>query len=264
MTASSQPRLAGKVALITGASNGVGAATAKRFAQEGACVALCARNTEQLSAVAADIEAAGGQALVVVADITQEDSVASTVAKTVERFGGLDILVNNANALTPGMLADHALDSWHASFKIAVDAPMLLMREAYPHLSANHGSVVNVSSVCGNLGTPGVAGYSAAKAALQSLTRNASIEWAKSGVRVNAIVIGIMLSPASEAAIPDEAGRAATARSVPIGRIGDPIEAANAILFLASDEASYITGAELNVDGGRAVELATGAASWDE
>ncbi len=257
-------RLEGKVALITGASNGVGKATAKRFAQEGAAVVLCSRNVEALAAVVDDIDAAGGSAFAIVADITDESAACEAVAASIAHFGKLDILVNNANALVPGMLTEHDLDSWRASFQIAVDAPMVLMREAYPQLVANSGAVVNVSSVCADLATPGVAAYSAAKAALQSLTRNASIEWAKSGVRVNAIVIGIMMTPASELAIPDEAGRIATARSVPIGRIGEPIEAANAILFLASDEASYITGVELNVDGGRAVELATGAASWED
>lgn len=257
-------RLQDKVALITGASNGVGEATARRFAEEGAALVLCARSEEKLRAVAADIEAAGGRALALCVDITDEAAAKSAVEQAVAEFGTLDILVNNANALTPGMLADHDIDAWRASFRIAVDAPMILMREAYPHLQQGAGAVVNVSSICGDLATPGVAGYSAAKAALQSLTRNAAIEWAQSGVRVNAIVIGIVMTPASEMAIPDEAGRAATARSVPIGRIGEPREAANAILFLASDEASYITGVELNVDGGRAVELNSGAADWED
>jgi len=257
-------RLREKVALVTGAGNGVGEATARLFAAEGAKVVLCSRTAETLEAVAADIVAGGGEATAVPADITEETSAAAVVAAAVDAYGKLDILVNNANALTPGMLANHDLDDWRASFRIAADAPMMLMREAYPQLSANAGAVVNVSSVCGNLATPGVAGYSAAKAALQSLTRNAAIEWARGGVRVNAVVIGIVRTPAAERAIPDEADRLATARSIPAGRIGEPREAANAILFLAGDEASYITGAELSVDGGRSAELATGAASWEE
>ena len=257
-------RLENRVALITGAGNGVGEATALRFAHEGAAVALVGRNRQSLETVAEAIRETGGRALVVPADITEQDQVKQAVADTVEAFGGLDILVNNANALVPGMLADHDLDDWHASFRTAVDGPMLLMRECFPQLAERKGSVVNVSSVCADLATPGVAGYSAAKAALQALTRNAAIEWARAGVRVNAIVIGIVMTPASAAALPDEATREATARSVPIGRIGEPAEAANAILFLASDEASYITGAALPVDGGRSVELNTGAADWDE
>lgn len=257
-------RLQGKVAIITGASSGVGEATARRFAAEGCAVVLCARSEQLLATIVADIQESGGQALAVCLDVTAEAAVKDLVATTLTTYGRLDILVNNANALVPGMLADHDLAAWRQSFAIAVEAPMLLMRECHAQLAANRGAVVNVSSVCADLATPGVAGYSAAKAALQSLTRNAAIEWAHEGVRVNAIVIGIMLTPATETAIPDAAGQEATGRSVPLGRIGEPAEAANAILFLASDEASYITGVELNVDGGRSVELNSGAANWEE
>ena len=258
------PRLENKVALITGAGNGVGEATARLFAREGARVALVGRRGDALEAVAAGIREQGGEALAIEADITDESAVRRAVEETVAGFGGLDILVNNANALVPGMLAEHDLQDWRASFGVAVDGPMLLMRESFPQLSARGGAVVNVSSVCAELATPGVAGYSAAKAALQSLTRNAAIEWASSGVRVNAIVIGIVMTPASEQALPDEASREATARSVPLGRIGTPEEAASAILFLAGDESSYITGAALHVDGGRSIELGTGAAGWED
>ena len=257
-------QLQDKVAIITGASSGIGEATARRFAAEGAAVVLCARSADLLDSIVADIEAAGGRAKAVCMDITDEAAVKALVASAVAEFGKLDIVVNNANALVPGMLSDHELAAWRKSFEIAVDAPMLLMREAHAQLAQNKGAVVNVSSICGDLATPGVAAYSAAKAGLQAMTRGAAIEWAKQGIRVNAIVVGVMLTPATEAAIPDEAGQLATGRSVPIGRIGEPREAANAILFLASDEASYITGVELNVDGGRAVELNSGAADWEE
>ena len=257
-------RLQGKVALITGASNGVGAATARRFAEEGAAVVCVARSEERLQTVAAAIEADGGQALALCADVTVEADIARLLAAALARFGKLDILVNNANALQPGLLAEQELAAWRASFGIAVDAPLLLMRACYAQLAANRGAVVNVSSICANLATPGLAAYSAAKAALQALTRNAAIEWAADGVRVNAIVIGVVLTPAMEAALPDVAARQATARSVPLGRIGEPREAADAILFLASDEASYITGVALPVDGGRAVELSLGTAGREQ
>ncbi len=257
-------RLENKVAIVTGASNGVGEATARLFAAEGASVVLCARRQELLDRIVAEIEADGGVAYGICADVTDEAAVKALVHETVEKFGALNIVVNNANALVPGMLADHDLGDWRKSFEIAVDAPMLLMRESQAHLAAANGAVVNVSSVCGDLATPGVAAYSAAKAGLQSLTRNAAIEWAGEGVRVNAIVIGIMMTPATATAIPDEAGQQMTGRSVPLGRIGEPREAAQAILFLASDDASYITGVELNVDGGRAVELNAGSADWEE
>ncbi len=252
-------RLQDKVAVITGAGSGVGEAAARRFVAEGARVALLGRSVEALEQVAGSL---GDAALAVGCDITDEAAVKSAIGAVVEHFGAVNILVNNANALVPGMLADHDLAAWRASFATAADGPMLLMRECFPHL-AGGGAVVNVSSVCGELATPGVAGYSAAKAALQSLTRSAAIEWARQEIRVNAIVIGIVMTPATEAAIPDPAAQAATGRSVPLGRIGTPDEAANAILFLASDEASYITGAALPVDGGRSVELNSGAADWE-
>ena len=123
--------------------------------------------------------------------------------------------------------------------------------------------MVNVASVCGLLGTAGMSGYSAAKAGMLALTRNAAIEWGKKNIRVNSVVPGVFLTPPTQGLMPDEESQALTAKSVPIGRIGDPMECANAILFLASDEASYITGADLVVDGGRTAELQTGTASWD-
>jgi meso-butanediol dehydrogenase/(S,S)-butanediol dehydrogenase/diacetyl reductase len=257
-------RLQGKVAIVTGASNGIGAATARRLAEEGAAVAVVARRADLVAAVASEIEGNGGRALGLCADIAQEDAAARVVADTLAAFGSIDILVNNANVLMPGMLADQPLKDWKANFVVSLDAAMLMMREAYPALSEGGGAVVNVSSVCADLATPGVAGYSAAKAGLISLTRNAAIEWGKTGVRVNCVVPGVVMTPATEVAIPDAAGQAATARSVPIGRIAEPLELANAILFLASDEASYITGAQLNVDGGRSVELNAGSADWEE
>ena len=137
------------------------------------------------------------------------------------------------------------------------------MREAFPHLSESCGAVVNVSSVCGLLGSIGTAGYSAAKAALLALTRNAAIEWGSHGVRVNSVIPGAFLTPPTLELMPDNESREATSKSLPLGRIGNPVECANAILFLASSEASYVTGAELVVDGGRTAELVTGTASWD-
>jgi meso-butanediol dehydrogenase/(S,S)-butanediol dehydrogenase/diacetyl reductase len=256
-------RLQGKVAIITGAGQGIGAATALRFAEEGAAVVLAARSQDKLAAVAATIEAAGGRALVCPTDIANEEAVRALVASTVEAFGRLDVVVNNAVLMVPGMLANHDTKAWRQNFIVSLDGAMFLMREAYAQLKANRGAVVNVSSVCGLRGSPGTAGYSAAKAAMIGLSRNAAMEWGKKGIRVNTVIPGAFLTPATEAVIPDDASRDATAKSIPIGRIGDPRECANAILFLASDEASYITGTELVVDGGRVAELNAGTASWE-
>ena len=242
-------RLDSKVAIITGAGQGIGAATARRFAEEGAAVVLAARRLELLQEVADSIEAAGGRALARATDISDEDAVRGLVADAVDAFGRLDIVVNNAVLMVPGMLADHDSKAWRQNFTVSLDGAMYLMREAHAQLSANQGAVVNVASVCALAGSAGTAAYSAAKAGMLALTRNAAIEWGGS-VRVNSVVPGVFLTPPTEYLMPDEEAQAATGKSLPIGRIGDPVECANAILFLASDEASYITGAELVVDGG--------------
>ena len=256
-------RLQNKVAIITGAGAGIGAATAKRFAQEGASVVVAARRLNLLQEVVAEIEAAGGTAMARSVDIVDEAAVKQLLADTVEAYGKVDIVVNNAVLMVPGMLASHDAKAWRQNFLVSLDGAMFVMREAYPQLKANAGSVVNVASVCGLLGSVGTAGYSAAKAAMLSLSRSAAIEWSKKNVRVNSVIPGVFLTPPVQGLMPDEASQSATAKSVPLGRIGDPMECANAILFLASDEASYITGAELVVDGGRTAELNTGSASWD-
>ena len=261
-------RLKNKVAIVTGAGQGIGAATAKRFAQEGASVVVAARRLNLLEEVVAEIEAAGGTAIARSVDIADEAAVRQLVADTVEVYGRLDIVVNNAVLMVPGMLANHDSKAWRQNFMVSLDGAMFLMREAFPQLKANGGAVVNVASVCGLLGSVGTAGYSAAKAGMLSLSRNAAMEWAardrdKKNVRVNSVIPGVFLTPPTEGLMRDEASREATAKSIPLGRIGDPVECANAILFLASDEASYITGAELVVDGGRTAELNTGTASWD-
>lgn len=256
-------RLENKVAIVTGAGVGIGAATARRMAQEGAKVVVAARRLNLLEEVVAEIEAAGGTAMACACDITNEDSVKQLVADTVAAYGKLDIVVNNAVLMVPGMLANYSSKAWRQNFIVSLDGAMFLMRESYAQLKANKGAVVNVSSVCGLLGSVGTAGYSAAKAGMIAMSRSAAIEWGGKGVRVNTVIPGVFLTPPTLGLMPDEASQASTAQSLPLKRIGDPTECANAILFLASDEASYITGAELVVDGGRTAELITGSASWD-
>ncbi len=256
-------RLQNKVAIITGAGQGIGAVTACRMAEEGAKVVLAARRLNLLEEIVARIEAAGGTAMACSCDVSDEEAVRQLVATTVQAYGKLDIVVNNAVLMVPGMLANHSTKAWHQNFRVSLDGAMFLMRESFTQLRANGGAVVNVASVCGLLGSVGTAGYSAAKAGMIALSRNAAIEWGKQGVRVNTVVPGVFLTPPTLGLMPDAAAQEATAKSLPLGRIGDPLECANAILFLASDEASYITGAELVVDGGRTAELNTGTASWD-
>ncbi|MBM7424356.1 SDR family NAD(P)-dependent oxidoreductase [Spongiibacter marinus] len=256
-------RLHNKVAIITGGGQGIGAATALRFAEEGAKVVICSRRLEPLEVVAQQIREAGGECLPLSVDVSDEEAVKRLVADTLAQFGRIDIVVNNAVLMVPGMLANHSTRAWHQNFQVSLDGAMFLMREAYSELKKHRGAVVNVSSVCGLAGSVATAGYSAAKAGVIALSKSASIEWAPA-IRVNTVVPGAFLTPALETVNPDEETQRATGKTIPLGRIGDPRECANAILFLASDEASYITGAVLNVDGGRMAELNTGSARWED
>ncbi|NIB38003.1 SDR family oxidoreductase [Pseudomaricurvus alkylphenolicus] len=257
-------RLKDKVAIITGGGSGIGAAIAKRFAAEGARVVICGRRLEPLQEVVTEITLAGGTAEAFSVDVSDEHAVNGLISNTVESYGQLNILVNNAVSIAPGMLAEQSTESWRQNFTVTVDGTMFMMRAAYPHLKHSQGSVVNISSICGQLATPCMAAYSSAKSALTTLTRNAAVEWAPHNIRVNAVVPGAILTPPTQAVMPTEDAQKAGSALIPLKRIGDPVEVANAILFLASDEASYITGVALNVDGGRAVELVTGDASWED
>ena len=252
-----------KVALVTGGGTGIGAATALRLAEEGAKVAVCGRRIGPLESIASQIENKGGQALAIVCDIADESQVDMTISAVASQFGGLDILVNNATLLEAGLIDGHTTESWHKNFSVTVDGTLFMMRAAYPHLAKNRGSVVNVSSIVGSQGTPYMTGYAAAKGAVNSMTRNAAIEWASAGVRCNAVVPGAIMTDPTKAILPDEQAQAYMESLIPMRRIGDPEEVANAIVFLASPLASYITGVLLPVDGGRAAELSMGAVSME-
>lgn len=256
-------RLENKVALISGGGTGIGAETARRFAEEGAKVAICGRRMEPLRSVVKEITADGGEAVAFSCDVSDEQAVNQLIADTVGAFGHLDILVNNATLIEADALATHNTGAWRNNFTVTVDGTMFMMRAAHAELARTRGSVVNVSSIVGLLGTPYMTGYAAAKAAVIGMGRNAAIEWAREGVRVNTVVPGGFLTEPTRAVIPDEAARRDMESTIPVRRLGEPVECANAILFLASEEASYITGACLNVDGGRTAELNIGAASME-
>lgn len=257
-------RLNNKVAIITGGGSGIGAATAKRFAQEGAQVAVCGRRLEPLQAVVNEINRAGGQACAFSVDVGDEGAVKQLVADVTAKYGKLNIIVNNAVCIVPGMLSDISAEAWRQNFSVTVDGAMFMMQSAYPQLKKHQGAIVNISSICGQLGTPAMTAYSAAKSAVVAMTRNAAVEWAGDNIRANTIIPGAFLTPPTEEVMPTEEAQKAGAALIPLKRIGDPVECANAILFLASDEASYITGASLNVDGGRSSELYIGAVNWEE
>lgn len=251
-------RLQGKIAFISGAGSGIGAATALRFAEEGATVVLCGRRIEPLQAVAALIQEAGGDAECEVADVSNEDAYVGAIAAAAKRHGRLDILVNNAMAYSWGAIDNTSTRDWHSNFTTTVDGTFWGTRTAMGLMRAQgSGSIINIASICGLFGTPWMAGYSAAKAAVINFSRAAASEGASHNIRCNVVIPGVVDTPATAGMLADEKTRRNTEKLIPLKRVGLPLEVANAILFLASDEASYITGASLPVDGGRSSELYT-------
>lgn len=250
-------RLQDKIAFITGGGSGIGAATAERFAEEGAGVVICGRRQAPLDEVVGRIRAAGGQAEAVVADVSDEAAFTAALEDCARRHGRLDILVNNAMAYTWGAIEAMSSADWQANFSTSVDGTFWGTRSAMQLMKARGGSIINLSSICGTLGTPWMAGYSAAKAAVINFSRAAAAEGAAHGIRVNVVIPAVVETPATAGMLADPASKANTEKLIPMGRVGTPRELANAILFLASDEASYVTGAALPVDGGRAAVLVT-------
>ncbi|VVM61741.1 Glucose 1-dehydrogenase 1 [Pseudomonas fluorescens] len=249
-------RLQGKIAFVTGAGSGIGEATALRFAEEGATVVLCGRRIEPLQGVQEKIQALGGQAEIAVADVSDEQAYVGALQATAQRHGRLDILVNNAMAYTWGGIDTMTTADWHANFTTTVDGTFWGTRTAMQLMKAQGGgSIVNIASICGLFGTAWMAGYSAAKAAVINFSRAAASEGAPHNVRCNVIIPGVVDTPATAGMLGDAKARTNTEKVIPMKRVGLPVELANAILFLASDEASYVTGASLAVDGGRGSDL---------
>ncbi|MFV3308390.1 SDR family NAD(P)-dependent oxidoreductase [Pseudomonas sp. NY15181] len=255
-------RLQDKVALISGAGTGIGAAAAQLFAAQGARVMVCGRRREPLEAVVAQIRAQGGEADWVQADVTDEASVDNAVAATVARFGQLDVMINNAVNYTWGMLSGLETSEWHKCLRGSLDVAFFGTRAAFRAMQGRGGSIVNLGSVAGLLGSPGLSAYGAAKAGVLNFSRAVALEGAAQKIRVNVVIPGIVWSEGTREAMSSPQIAEGTARSVPLGRIGEPEEVANAILFLASDEASYITGQSLVVDGGKTCELNVGATDY--
>jgi NAD(P)-dependent dehydrogenase (short-subunit alcohol dehydrogenase family) len=248
--------LRGKVALVTGASSGIGRATALRFAEEGAQVTLVGRVRAALSEVASEITERGGDAFAVEADVTVEEDAVRVVRETVEDFGALDVLVNAAGILANGTIETTTLAAWDEMLDVNLRAVFHLMQLAVPHLERRRGNIVNVSSVTGLRAFPGVLAYCVSKAGVDQLTRCAALELAPQGIRVNAVNPGVIVTQVhrrggmSEEAYMKFLEHSKTTH--PLGRVGDAREVAELILFLASSRASWITGATYSIDGGRA------------
>ncbi|MGC5311840.1 SDR family NAD(P)-dependent oxidoreductase [Micromonospora zamorensis] len=238
-----------KTAYVTGAGSGMGSDIAKLLAQRGARVALVGRQEEPLRDVAAEITAAGGDALVLVADVSDARAVEQSVAETVRHFGALHLAVNNAGVSGAFRdLPDLPEDEWNSTIGINLSGIYHGMKHQIPAMTAaGGGAIVNISSVFGDRGLARRAAYSASKHGIRGLTRSAAVDWAQHGIRINELQPGVI-------AVPRQQGNAAEvakiAEAIPVRRVGSGREIATAVCFLLSDEASYITGAHLAVDGG--------------
>lgn len=250
-------KLQGKVAFVTGGGSGIGAATAHRLAAEGATVVICGRRKEPLDEVVAAIVAKDGKAEAVIVDVGNEAQFVAALEDTTTRHGHLDILVNNAMAYTWGAIESTSTADWHANFSTSVDGTFWGTRTAMKLMKGRGGAIVNLSSICGTLGTPWMAGYSAAKAAIINFSRAAAAEGAPDNIRVNVVIPAVVETPATAGMLADEKSRRNTEKLIPMGRVGQSDELAAAIAFLAGPDASYITGAALPVDGGRSAVLVT-------
>jgi NAD(P)-dependent dehydrogenase (short-subunit alcohol dehydrogenase family) len=248
--------LNGKVALVTGATSGIGRATARLFARAGARVAAVGRNEQALASILSDIREQGGEACAVRADVTVEADAQRAVAETVETFGGLDVLVTAAGQIASGTVESTPLEAWDAMLNVNLRAVFHLMQLSVPHLERRRGNIVNVSSVTGLRAFPGVLAYCVAKAGVDQLTRCAALELAAKGVRVNAVNPGVVVTGLHRAGGMSESDYAAflerSKQTHPLGRVGTPEEVAELILYLASERAAWITGATYSIDGGRA------------
>jgi NAD(P)-dependent dehydrogenase (short-subunit alcohol dehydrogenase family) len=245
-------RLKDKVALVTGAANGMGAATARLFAREGAKVMLADVLDAPGNAVVADIARAGGTAAYVHLDVTDEAAWKAAVNKTVATWGRLDVLVNNAGISGSAAEDLYATDMWDKLMGINATGVFLGTKYAVAAMkTSGGGSIVNVSSVSGIVGNPGIhVGYNASKGAVRLLTKGIAVQHGRDRIRVNSVHPGLMPPMITSGRTADPVQRAKTLKGVPLGRAGEVDEVAYATLFLASDEASYITGTELVVDGG--------------
>ena len=245
-------RFSNRTVIVTGSSSGIGEAIARRFAAEGANVVLNARSREDLQKVAADLD--DERTLLVDGDVSDAAFAKDLVARTVERFGGLDCLVNNAGTATAGPLAEASDEDIDKVIDVNVKGVMYLCRAAIPHLAKSDapggGSIVNTSSVSGTGGDWTMPIYNASKGAVTNLTRALALQLGEQGVRVNAVCPSMTKTAMSEGIREDDQLLEAFLRRIPLGRPGEPEDVASVVAFLASDDARFVTGANLPVDGG--------------
>jgi len=257
----------GKIACITGAASGLGRAAALALAREGAAVVATDLQADKGADLAGEIEAAGGRAMFLPHDVTSENAWEGVIGEIRSRFGRLDVLVNNAGIGLSAPVVEMSLEAWRRQMAVNVDGVFLGVKHALPLMrEGGGGSIINVSSIAGIKASPNVSGYCASKGAVRLFTKSVALECAaaKDGVRVNSLHPGIVETPIWDSLIgTSEDGSnarprgatldALTARAVPLGRAGLPEEIAAGVVWLASDESRYVTGAELVIDGGRSI-----------
>ncbi len=252
----------GKVAIVTGGGSGIGEATATEFLRSGAKVAIAGRKADRLEAAAEKMrKTTGGEVFCCATDVRVQEQCQALIEAVVRHFGRIDILINNAGGARHAALRTAPVESWRQDMALNLDSAFFCSQAAYPHLKAaaaenGQAVIVNISSMAGNGGTTGCGGYSAAKAGLQMFTRVSAAEWGPKGVRVNAVAAGMIATPLAKAnwAKTGFDANASAAATFPLRRPGEPEEVARAVLFMASDAASYITGETLIVGGGPTIK----------
>lgn len=250
MAESQKRRLEGKIALITGGGTGIGAAIAAQLVAEGAAVALCGRRMEPLQERVAELTAMGGAALAVAGDISHD--AAAIVQRTVDHFGGLDILINNAAQTAGAAIDEMEPGDWRRVMAVNLDAPFELVINALPHLYDRRGSILHISSISAISGEFDDVAYAASKAGLEGFSRKLALELAPMGVRSNVVRPGLIMTEVFES-MPTDFFESQVPL-IPLRRIGQPQDIAHAVAFLSSDEASFITGAVLTIDGGESAK----------
>ena len=249
-------RFEGKRVIVTGGASGIGKATVERFLEEGAKVAIIDVSERNGAAVAAELRAKGHDPLLITGDVTSPKDVKRMIAKVLEEFGGIDVLFNNAGILVEGTIEEVSEEGWDRIMGVNVKGPFLMSKEVVPvMLKQGKGVIVNNASCSGLVGDRNAIAYNASKGAVVLMTKCLALDYAEKGIRANCVCPGEIDTPmfrqeAQARNMPVEEYRKVLCEYHPIGRLGVPVEVANAVLFLASDEASFITGTALSVDGG--------------